>query len=170
MSNNKWFNVYGANDSSGGVARGVSGWGRTRGPKNLAGANGTPVTCLANINTLKGITASTVGYLTENQRYLHLLVEETNAGGNTDADAVSVFGYCHAFQRWFNLAESHYTAVDNDAPDALSIDPPNSSTTPANHVPASREYRLYEIVGIDRVAFVATNSARIAVFAACSTF
>jgi hypothetical protein len=149
---------------------GHNSWGRTRSPKNLAGANGTAVDALANINTLKGITASTAGYLTENQRYLHLLVEETNDGGNTNADAVSVFGYCHAFQRWFNLAESHYTAVDNDAPDALSIDPPNSSTTPANHVPASREYRIYEIVGVDRVAFVATNSGRIAIFAACSTF
>jgi len=147
-----------------------SSWGRTRSPKNLGGANGTAVDVLANINTLKGVTASTAGYLTENQRYLHLLVEETNDGSDTNADPVSVFGYCHAFQRWFNLAESHDTAVDNDAPDALSIDPPNSNTTPANHVPASREYRIYEIVGVDRVAFVAANSAHIAVFAACSTF
>ena len=145
-------------------------WGRTRSPKNITGEVGRAVTVLANTDTLKGTDASTVGHLTENQRFLHLLVEETNAGSNTNADAVSVFGYCHAFQRWFELAESHYTAVDNDAPDALSIDPPNSSTTPATHVPSSREYRLYEIVGTDRVAFVASNSSRINVFAACSTF
>ena len=145
-------------------------WGRTRGPKNLAGANGTAVTVLADTSTLVGITASTAGYVTENQRYLHVLVEETNDGSDTNADAVSVYGYCHAFQRWFDLAESHYTNVDNDAPDAAAIDPPNSSTTPANHVPGAREYRLYEIVGIDRVAFVASNSGRINVFAAGSTF
>ena len=172
MSNNKWFNVYGANESRGGRRSGPSGWGRTRGPKNLAGANGTPVTVLANTNTLKGITASTVGYLTENQRYLHVLVEERNAAGNPNAEPISIYGYCHAFQRWFDLAESHYTNVDNDAPDAAAIDPVNSTTTPPNHVPNAREYRLYEIVGIDRVAFVGDSDSvtEVNVFAACSTF
>ena len=34
-----------------------SSWGRTRGPKNLAGANGTAVALLANTNSLKGTSA-----------------------------------------------------------------------------------------------------------------
>ena len=51
-------------------------WGRTRSPKNLAGENGTEITVLANTNDLVGITASTAGYATENQRYLHVLVED----------------------------------------------------------------------------------------------
>ena len=84
----------------------ASSWGRTRSPKNIAGTNGTAITVLANTNTLKGITASTAGYLTENQRYLHVLVEETNDGGDTDADAVSIYGYCHAFERWFEIPQS----------------------------------------------------------------
>ena len=159
-----------ATTNAGSIHRRHNSWGRTRSPKSLTGENGTAVTILDDTSTLVGITASTAGYLTENQRYLHLLVEETNAGSNTNADAVSVYGYCHAFQRWFDLAESHYTAVDNAAPDAVTIDPPNSSTTPANHVPGAREYRIYEIVGIDRVAFVAANKARLNGFAACSTF
>jgi hypothetical protein len=148
----------------------ASSWGRTRSPKNIAGTNGTAITVLANTNTLKGITASTAGYLTENQRYLHVLVEETNDGGDTDADAVSIYGYCHAFERWFEIPQSFTPDGTNSGVAVSSIDPTNSSTTPANHVPASREYRVYQIVGIDRVAFVATNAARINVFAACSTF
>ena len=149
----------------------ASSWGRTRSPKNLTGTQGGAVDVLANTNTLKGITASEVGYLTENQRYLHVLVEETNDGSNTNADAVSIYGYCHAFQRWFEIPETEAAGPGQNTRSAVTaIDPTNSSTTPANHVPGSRDYRLYEIYGIDRVAFVAANATRINVFAACSTF
>ena len=146
-------------------------WGRTRSPKNLAGTQGGAVTVLANTNLLKGITATGTGYFTENQRYLHVLVEDAT-GTDTDPGAVTVFGYCHAFLRWVNLAESHYTAVDNDAPDAASIDVGSaaSDAAPAAQVPSDREYRLYEIVGIDKVAFVQGTPANVNVFAACSTF
>ena len=146
-------------------------WGRTRSPKNLAGINGAEITVLANTNTLKGITATTAGYNTENQRYLHVLVEETNDGSDTNADAVSIYGYCHAFQRWFEIPETEAGGQGQNARNAVTaIDPTNSSTTPANHVPGSRDYRVYEIYGIDKVAFVAANATRVNVFAACSTF
>ena len=146
-------------------------WGRTRGPKNLAGANGTAITALANTNTLKGITASTVGYLTENQRYLHVLIEETNDGSDTNAPVTTIYGYCHAFQRWFELPETEAGGEgQNTANAAVSVDAVNSSTTPANHVPLSREYRTYQILGIDRVAFVNGTAATVNIFAACSTF
>ena len=151
----------------------ASSWGRTRGPKNIAGPVGTAITVLANTNTLKGITASTAGYVTENQRYLHVLVEETATGGDENADAIVVYGYCHAFQRWFEIPESEAAGHGQNTVSAVaSIDPPNSSTTPTNHVPAARAYRVYEIHGIDRVAFVGSSDSAVEVnvFAACSTF
>ena len=154
-----------------------SSWGRTRSPKNLAGANGTAITAEANTNNLLGITAtpSTVGYATEAQRYLHVLIEETNDGSDTNATATTIFGYCNAFQRWFEIEASTMgqpVSEDsaNTAPTAASIDPPNSSTAPASHVPSAREYRVYHIVGVDRVAFVNANAGRVNIFAACSTF
>ena len=141
-------------------------WGRTRSPKNVAGPPGSTATVLANTNTLKGVTASTVGYATENQRFLHVLVTDANESTSL---TVTVFGYCHAFQRWFEIPETNLASA-NTAATAASIDPPNSSTTPANHVPSAREQRIYEIAGIDRVAFVNANAARVNIFAACSTF
>jgi len=148
-----------------------SSWGRTRSPKNLAGSHGTTITVLANTDDLEGVTATTAGYSTENQRYLHVLVEETNDGSNTNADAVSIYGYCHAFQRWFEIPQSEAEGHgQNTRSTVATIDPTNSSTAPADHVPGSRDYRVYEIHGIDKVAFVAGNASRINVFAACSTF
>jgi len=140
-------------------------WGRTRGPKNLAGSNGTPVAVLANTNTLKGVTASTAGYATENQRFLHVLVTDTNESTSL---TVTVFGYCHAFQRWFEIPETNLASA-NSAATAASIVVGDSGAAPADQTPDDREYRLYHIVGIDRVAFVGTD-ADVDVFAAGSTF
>jgi hypothetical protein len=145
-------------------------WGRTRSPKNLAGDPGTAITVLTNTNTLKGITATSAGYNTENQRYLHVLIEETNDGSDTDADTVSIYGYCHAFQRWFEIPQSFEPDGTNTGVAVSAVEPANSSTAPVAHVPGSREYRVYQILGIDKVAFVGTNASRVNVFAACSTF
>ena len=147
-------------------------WGRTRSPKNLGGPNGTAIALLANTNNLKGITATTAGYNTENQRYLHVLVCDANGSGTPGA--ITIFGYCHAFQRWFEIeAQTIGTPVTeaaaNTAPTAASITVGNSGAAPAAQVPSNREYRVYEIVGIDRVAFVG-DDAESNVFAACSTF
>ena len=143
-------------------------WGRTRSPKNLAGAPGTEITVLSDTSTLVGITASTAGYATENQRYLHVLLEDAN--GNDPTNNLLIFGYCHAFLRWFEIPETHYTAVANAAATATSVDIADSGAAPAAQVPSDREYRLYEIVGIDRVAFVNGDPTEVNVFAACSTF
>ena len=148
-------------------------WGRTRSPKNIAGPHGTEIVALTSTTPLKGITATSEGYPTENQRYLHVLIEETADGGNEDADAIGIYGYCHAFKRWFEIPQSEADGHGQNTVSSLaSIDPPNSSTTPANHVPSSRAYRVYEIHGIDRVAFVGTSDSAVEVniFAACSTF
>ena len=143
-------------------------WGRTRGPKNLAGANGTAITPLANTNDLRGTSASTEGYATENQRYLHVLIEDAN---DTAPAATTIFGYCHAFQRWFEIPPSQAAGGGaNTALTAASISIADSGRATGVQVPSDREYRLYEIAGIDRVAFVHEDSSEVNIFAACSTF
>ena len=147
-------------------------WGRTRGPKNLGGPNATAVDVYSNTNGLKGITATEVGYLTENQRYLHVLVEDATT--SDDPAAVQIYGYCHAFLRWFEIPESEAGGEgQNTANAASAIDIGNiSGRAPAAQVPSDREYRRYDIAGIDRVAFVIPGGTptHVNVFAACSTF
>ena len=149
-------------------------WGRTRSPKNIAGDPGTAVTFEANTNNLRSSNSSykTVGYATENQRYLHVLFTDLN---DTAPAATTVFGYCHAFERWFELAASTMdtpisAASANTAPTAATVTVADSGRAVAAQVPSDREYRRYDILGIDRVAFVNADSTETAVFAACSTF
>jgi len=152
----------------------ANSWGRTRGPKNLAGPNGTAVALLANTNNLRNSNAAykTEGYATENQRYLHVLVTDLH---DTAPAALTIFGYCHAFERWFEIGASTMdtpisAASANTAPTAASISVADSGRAVADQVPSDREYRRYDILGIDRVAFVNADDTEIAVFAAGSTF
>ena len=150
-------------------------WGRTRGPKNLAGDPGTAITLEANTNNLRSSNSDykTVGYATENQRYLHVLV--TDAHGSGAPGAITIFGYCHAFERWFEIAGSQALGNEdldedvNAAPTAATITAGNSGRAESAQVPSDREYRVYEIVGVDRVAFVGDDDES-NVYAACSTF
>jgi len=145
----------------------ASSWGRTRSPKNLAGPVSTEIT-FSSASDLLGVTATTTGYPTENQRYLHVLTEDNHGG---TPGTVKVYGYTHAFQRWFELPQSFQPVGTNAAPTAVEIPAPADSghADPALITPDEREYRTYEIVGIDRVAFVrSTDHTR--AFAACSTF
>mgnify|MGYP003991842283 CR=1 FL=1 len=147
-------------------------WGRTRSPKNLTGTNGDPVAVYANAVPLKGVTAPAIaepGYNTENQRFLHVLLEDSHTVDNPTNNLL-IFGYCHAFERWFEIPETHYTVVANTAATATSIDVADSGRALAAQVPSDREYRLYEIVGIDKVAFVNADPTEVNVYAACSTF
>ena len=145
-------------------------WGRTRSPKNLAGSPGTEIECLANTNNLRLSNADykTEGYATENQRYLHLLLEDATT--SDDPPAVTAFGYCHAFERWFELPANFDPQGGNGGPTKVSLDLGNSSRASADKVPSDRVYRTYQIVGIDRVAFVCSAPAQVKVWAACSTF
>ena len=123
-----------------------SSWGRTRGPKNLAGAVGAEVVTSTDLPT-----AVTDGYSTENQRYLHMLID-TTSGGGTDRTA-TVYGWNHAFGVWFILTDSSGTNI------TLRGD-------------GAQVYKLVEIYGVDRVYF-RMNSALAAddeFFAAASTF
>ena len=142
-------------------------WGRTRSPKNIAGPPGTAAGIESSTTPLlTGTTGyQTVGYATENQRYLHILVTDKNAGVPA---AVTVFGYCHAFQRWFEIPQLDlYSSATG--PDPATITVADSTRAATAQLPSDTEYRVYVIAGIDRVAFVGVT-ANISVFAACSTF
>ena len=132
MSDNKWFNV---DDSKYAKRRsGPSGWGRTRQPKNLAGAHGAQVTSVTSEPTM---TDGTAGYPTENQRFLHILLDTDPSGENR---TITVWGYSHAFGRWGPLKDILGNAVTTGA------------------VNDSQTYLVFEIAGVDRVLFLA-NSA-----------
>ena len=147
---------------------GHNSWGRTHSPKNLTGTQGGKVT-LSSAGNLLGITATTTGYATENQRYLHVLTEDNHDDGAPGT--IKVYGYCHAFQRWFEIPESEAGGEgQNTANAASSFSVADSGRAPAAQVPSDREYRRYDISGIDRVAFVNADPTEVVVFAACSTF
>lgn len=146
-------------------------WGRTRSPKNLVGnVPGAAVTPLANTNgLLSGATDYKLqGYATENQRYLHVLIEDKH---DTAPAATTIFGYCHAFERWFEIPQSQAAGGGaNTALTPASISIADSARAVADQVPSDREYRVYEILGIDRVAFVHEDTTEVSILAACSTF
>ena len=153
-------------------------WGRTRSPKNIAGSQGGNVTLVAEATLVK-ITAALnegLGYSTENQRYLHVLSEDTNNVADTAPQAVKVFGYCHAVIRCFPLPPGPTTAGTPAGAAAGAVPAPtNEGEDPGDDVflPSGRIYRVYEIVGIDKVAFVGSTTpagTETTVFAACSTF
>ena len=113
-----------------GQFRNNSSWGRTRQPKNLAGAHGTEVAAFA-----ADPTTVTQGYATENQRYLHLRFDET-AGTNT---TITVWAWSHAFGAWSPLTDLTGTAVTLNCQDTV-------------------KYRVFEISGVDRVYFRSDNA------------
>ena len=120
-------------------------WGRTRQPKNLAGAHGAEV-----VTSTSDPSVVTDGYATENQRYLHLLLD-TDTSGHTRT--VTVYGWYHAFGVWVPLESTAGTAVTISAANAQA-------------------HKIYEIAGVDRVYFKIDSSldAGDEMFAAGSTF
>ena len=149
-------------------------WGRTRSPKNIAGSPGTAVILLGATAPLRASVAGykIQGYATENQRYLHVLV--TDAHGSGAPGAITLFGYCHAFEKWFEIGASTMDtpiaeAAANTDPTAASMQTANSGRAEADQVPSDRDYARFDILGIDRVAFVGDDDES-NVYAAGSTF
>ena len=124
-----------------------TGYGRTRRPKNIAGADGTAVTDVASLAAAKVVTdASTAAlktgtgvYATENQRFLHLI-------STTDGTVANIWAYTYASGVWSELVDSSNASI----------------TLQAN------ECKFVEIAGIDLLAFNLTDVT--SVYAACSTF
>jgi hypothetical protein len=72
-------------------------WGRTRGIKNVVGSGS--ITTNAGAPTA---TDSTLGYATENQRYMHLAVNGFPGAADNNS-AFTIWGYSHAMGRWGRL-------------------------------------------------------------------
>ena len=139
-----------------------SSWGRTRRPKNIAGPDATEVAVVA----VAALDAATDGYSTENQRYLHVLVIDKNVDGDLD---VTLYGYNHAFAKWYPLKTLGQYDDGGGTGQSMVVTVADSTAAEENQTAAHRESAIYEIAGVDRVAFVGVT-ADIRVFAACSTF
>jgi len=137
-----------------------SSFGRTRQPKNLSfGENlvgnskyiipyntahaGNNVFDVANIRKDYGLS-------TENQRYMHLLIDSTTIPGVTKTASVGVLGYINAFGIWSQL-------VKHDLPPS---EPQNGNrflpllTGVQNN---ARKYFVFDMFGVDKVLFYAAN-------------
>ena len=135
--------------------RGVTNFsahGRSRQPKNVnSGRAGEEAKTLASIagDAARNVDGS---YSTENQRFLHLLLDTTTSEANR---TITVFGYSDALGRWAPLTDIKGNAI----------------TIAANN---TSSYQIYEVNGVDRVAFVGNGAAALAAgdffFAATSTF
>ena len=130
-------------------------WGRTRCPKNVAGPQGTE----AAVNVVGDLSNSSDGYATENQRFLHLLVGNGTANdASAAARTITVYVYTHASGKWSKISDAGGSAFTLTAPDNNGVE-----------ALAGRAYTVFEIHGVDRVAFVGV-AADTKVWASCSTF
>lgn len=127
-------------------------WGRTRQPKNIAGAHGTQVGVIAHNSTpnddLDDTTAAENGYFTENQRHMLITVKPVGGGPGKNLE---VYVYQHAVGFWVLHSTQTITAI----------------TVPT-------QYQL-DIYGVDKVAFKVAGTAAAftnvpQVYASCSTF
>ena len=143
----------------------ATSWGRTRRPKTIAKSGGALTTTkesavAVTVVTAAGQLASGLdsgdagknGFVTENQRFLHVYVE--GAGTNS----VDIYGYNYAFGAWALLMESQTGESGRIAMNA------------AVGSGAARQYKFF-IAGVDRVAFVKKSAtAPTAVYASVSSF
>lgn len=149
-------------------------WGRTRRPKSLiddapvsSKQTATSVTCVAEgqlAADLDSADAGKNGYATENQRFLHIQIE--NDG--TD-DTLQLFAYNYAFGAWAELYLPHGISLDGSGADTSVT---NDAYVEAKWTTINGKFMVtIPISGIDRIAFVHDGSLNdMVVRAACSTF
>ena len=141
-------------------------WGRTRRPKHLkehlptagtkqAQTSVAVVTVAQLAPNLNSTIAGRNGYSTENQRYLHVLVGDPDDG---DVRTIDIYAYNYAFGEWtplfLNLGAGAFQRVQA-----------------ASGASGADQMYIFEIAGIDRIAFVQTGGdSPNVVRAACSTF
>jgi hypothetical protein len=132
-----------------------SSWGRTRGPKNIAGHHQTYIHggISGNMPTIDPANASD-GYNTENQRFLHVYwkAEQTNK-----THEITAFSYNHSSRSWSLLYDTQGNQVILNTANA-----------------AANIYRVFEISGTDKVYFKSTGTHNLLatdlLAAAASTF
>jgi hypothetical protein len=145
------------------AAHKYTSWGRTRRPKNIAGADGTQITVISSAPT----TDSSVGNSTENQRFLHIWIDSS---GTTDS--IIVYGFNYAVGKWAALKVPLGDPAISGNPGAKAARTFDSAYVPVEIQGSTTEQHfIVEIAGIDRVAFFQDGSTdTFTIYAACSTF
>ena len=117
-----------------------SSWGRTRQPKNVAEDHQVYIHggVAGNMPTASPSAVSD-GYVTENQRYLHVYWK---ADQTTTDHTITAWGYSHASQTWAELYDVSGTQIKL-----------TTSNTAVNL------FRVFEISGVDRVYFRQSDDA-----------
>ena len=146
----------------------LNSWARRRPPKGLwdnstvstKETGATVSVCTASADLLDNLSSvahpKVNGYITENQRYLHVYVDDLTG---TDVDlSVYLYGYNYAFGKWAPILEQ-----DGDGT--------RSILTAACGTGGVAQHYIFNIAGVDRIAFVKTATAiPDNVYAACATF
>ena len=155
-------------------------WGRTHRPKALKRGGAVPsketaseVTTIAaaDLNDdLNDATAGHNGYSTENQRFLHIQIENNGVD-----DTLKLYAYNYAFGSWSQLylpygAPAQLDTADGDG----SAQTTNDVWVEAKWTTINGKFMVVvPLHGIDRIAFVhdgTPDAANFKVRAACSTF
>ena len=158
--------------SGGAYMKGPTGYGRTRRPKAITNDSAVPsketaksvtvLTDAANLNaSINDATAGENGYSTENQRYLHLQIENNDAN-----ETVTVYGYNYAFGAWAVLYIP--VGIKNGADTTAELAYVAATFASIN----GKKLVTIPLQGVDRVGFVAGSAfdANFIVRAACSSF
>lgn len=143
-----------------------AGYGRTRRPKALWNDNAivtaqketaSSVTIVAagNLNAdIADGTAGENGYATENQRFLHLQIE------NDEAKNLTLYAYNYAFGAWSPL----YVNISGGSTAT------NSQVIATFASLDGEKLLIIPIAGIDRIAFTSADAGNMVVRAACTSF
>ena len=143
-----------------------AGYGRTRRPKALFNDNAivagqketaSSVTIVAAGNLNAAITDGTAGengYRTENQRFLHLQIE------NDAVKSLTLYAYNYAFGAWSPLYVNITAGTTATAGQAIA------TYASIN----GKKLLIIPIVGIDRIAFTSADAGNMVVRAACTSF
>jgi hypothetical protein len=148
----------------------ATSWGRTRRPKHMVedvpASKQTAITVTTVAagdlsDALTGTNAGENGYVTENQRFLHLQIEN-----NDTAETIKIYGYNYAFGSWAQLYLPVGVKDSADTTAELAYVAATFSSI------SGKKMLTIPLRGVDRVAFVddGTHDANLIVRAAMSTF
>ena len=148
------------NTPSASERRSYNSWGRTRTPKNILSPHRAGINAAGAPLTLQIGATETVTCITENQRFLHVVVQAPAEGAS-----LAIVGQMYAAATYD--AEGNPNGY-SDIPLSSTAGTPLAALTTAGH-------HLVEIGGIDKIKFTLTDTnddvaASIQVYAACSTF
>ena len=140
--------------------RRYTSWGRTRSPKNILSSHRSGISATGDPLTLEMGLTETDTFTTENQRYLHVVIQSPLNGAT-----LAIVGQMYAA-----------ATFNGDGTPAGYSDIPLKDTSGTSLAALTLPgYHLVEIGGIDKIKFTLTDAgnngdASIQIYAACSTF